>query len=152
MTTKALLLVFFMLVATPFMAIADETDALKKKIVLDQKRLVIMENMEFSENEAKGFWPLYDKYQEELFLVNQRAAKLIVAYASVYQTLADDQALKIVDEHFGIRSDRQKIMQEFAGDLKKILSGKRVFRYLQVENKIEAIARFELARGIPLAQ
>ena len=152
MFVKSFLVIVVILVITPFTALADEADELKKKIVLDQKRLVVMQNMEFTEDEGKAFWPLFDKSQERLFQVNQRAATLIIAYASAYQTLTDEQALKIVDEYFEIRSERQKIMQAFTGELENVLSGKRVFRYLQVENKLEAIARFELSRGIPLAQ
>ncbi len=43
-------------------------------------------------------------------------------------------------------------MKKFTLDLEKVLPGKKVFRYLQVENKLEAIGRYELAKEIPLAQ
>jgi hypothetical protein len=66
--------------------------------------------------------------------------------------MTDDQAKKIIDEYFDIREQRLDIMKRYARDLKKVLPPKRLFRYLQVENKLEAIARYELARGIPLAQ
>jgi hypothetical protein len=51
-----------------------------------------------------------------------------------------------------IRDDRQMAMKKFTLDLEKVLPGKKVFRYLQVENKLEAIGRYELAKEIPLAQ
>jgi hypothetical protein len=87
-----------------------------------------------------------------LFEANQRAAKLIVAYASVYQTLTDDQAAKIVAEYFDIQKSRTAILDRSMQKLAKGLPAKKVFRYLQVENKLEAIARYELAKKIPLAQ
>jgi hypothetical protein len=139
-------------VLLPALAQANEAAVLKKKIMFDQKKLIVMENMEFSDNEAKFFWPIYNKLQEELFQVNQRAAKIIVAYAAVYQTLTDEQAAKIVDEYFDIQKKRLGILDKYMQQLSKGLSAKRVFRYLQVENKLEAIARFELAKEIPLAK
>ena len=78
---------------------------LKKKIIFDQKKLVVMENMEFTVEEGKAFWPVYEKHQEELFQVSQRGATLILAYASVYQSLTDEQATKIIDEYYDIQDD-----------------------------------------------
>jgi hypothetical protein len=36
--------------------------------------------------------------------------------------------------------------------LSKVLPQKKVLRYLQIENKIRAIVKYELAAGVPLAQ
>jgi hypothetical protein len=151
MRIKTVLLTFMLLVA-PVLVFADEALDLKKKIMFDQKRLVVMENMEFTEEEATAFWPVYEKHQEELFQVNQRAAKLILAYASVYQTLTDEQAVKLVDEYYDIQDDRLAVMKKMAVDVGKVLPGKKAFRYLQVEAKLSAIGRFELAKEIPLAR
>ena len=151
MRIKTILLTLMLLVA-PVLALADEALDLKKKIMFDQKRLVVMENMEFTEQEAAAFWPVYDKHQEELFQINQRGAKLILAYASVYQTLTDEQAVKLVDEYYDIQDDRLTVMKKMAVDVGKVLPGKKAFRYLQVEAKLSAIGRYELAKEIPLAR
>lgn len=151
MRIKSVLLTILLL-ALPFVALADEALDLKKKIIFDQKKLVVMENMEFTAEEAKAFWPIYEKHQEELFQVNQRGAKLILAYASVFQTLTDDQATKIIDEYYDIQDDRIAVLKKMAVDVGKVLPGKKAFRYLQVESKLMAIARYELAKEIPLAE
>ena len=140
MRIKTILLTLMLLVA-PVLALADEALDLKKKIMFDQKRLVVMENMEFTEEEAAAFWPVYEKHQEELFQINQRGAKLILAYASVYQTLTDEQAVKLVDEYYDIQDDRLTVMKKMAVDVGKVLPGKKAFRYLQVESKLSAIGR-----------
>jgi hypothetical protein len=151
MRIKTILLTILLL-AVPFFALADEALDLKKKIMFDQKRLIIMENMDFTEAEAKAFWPVYEKHQEELFQVSQRGATLILAYASVYQSLTDEQATKLIDEYYDVQDDRLAVMKKMAVDVGKVLPGKKAFRYMQVESKLTAIARYELAKGIPLAQ
>jgi len=151
MRIKSVLLTILLL-AIPFVALADEALDLKKKIIFDQKKLIVMENMEFTESEAKAFWPVYEKHQEKLFQVNQRGARLILAYASAFQTLTDDQATKIIDEYYDIQDDRIAAQKKMAVDVGKALPGKKAFRYLQVESKLMAIARYELAKEIPLAQ
>ncbi len=111
-----------------------------------------MENMDLTEAEAKAFWPVYEKHQEELFQVNQRGAVLILAYASVYQSLTDEQATKLIDEYYDVQDDRLIAMKKMVADVGKALPGKKDFRYMQVESKLTAIARYEFAKGIPLAQ
>ena len=151
MRIKSILRTILLLVVQTF-ALAEEAMDLKKQIIFDQKRLIVMENMDFTEQEAEAFWPIYDKHQEELFQVNQRGAKLILAYASVYQTLTDEQAVKIIDEYYDVQDERLVVMKKMAVDMGKVLPGKKAFRYIQVENKLNAIARYELVKGIPLAQ
>ena len=148
------LVVFLLCIALslPILARADEVAELKKKLMFDQKKLIVLQNMEFTADEGKFFWPVYKDLQKELFQANQRAAKLIVAYASVYQTMTDEQAAKIVAEYFDIQKSRTDILDKYMQKLAEGLPAKKVFRYLQVENKLEAIARYELAKEIPLAQ
>jgi len=56
-----------------------------------------MENMEFKEAEAKGFWLVYEQYQKKLFQNSQLFGQLIVSYATNYQSLTDEKALEIID-------------------------------------------------------
>ncbi len=149
---KLIVFLVCIVISLPMIARADEVAGLKKKIMFDQKKLIVMQNMEFTADEGKFFWPVYNDLQNELFQVDQQAAKLIVAYASAYQTLTDDQAANIVTEYFDIQKSRTAILDRHMQKLAKGLPAKKVFRYLQVENKLEAIARYELAKEIPLAQ
>ena len=154
MTTGKKLCAFlvFICIFLPLLAQAKESDKLKKQIIFDQKKLVVMKNMEFTQEEEKFFWPVFEEFQEKLFQVNERAAKLIIAYASSYKSLTDDQAAIIVGEYFDIQKSRLKILDKYALKLAEGLPAKKVFRYLQVENKIDAGVRYELAKNIPLAE
>ena len=141
-----------LMLAIPFLSLAEDSNQLRKEIMMDQKRLIIMDNMELTEDESQAFWPVYEKHQEELFQVNQRGAKLILAYAAAYQTLTDEQAVKLIDEYYDIQDERLKVMKKMASDVGKVLPGKKAFRYMQIESKLSAIGRYELAKAIPLAQ
>ncbi len=146
----ACLVCIFMLL--PALVVADDAGNLRKKIMFDQKKLIVMENMEFTDEEGKFFWPTFDNMQEELFQVSQRTAKLILAYASSYQTLTDEQAALIIDEFYDVKKTRLSILEKYTDKLAKGLPAKKVFRYLQVENKLDTIASYEISKEIPLAQ
>ena len=61
----------------------DNMQILRDKIKAD-KKLVVAANMDLTESEAKGFWPVYEKYQKDLTSINQRIGKLIESYAADY--------------------------------------------------------------------
>ena len=150
--TRVTALIICLVLGLPMLALSNEAGELRKQIIFAQKKLVVIENMEFTEEEKTAFWPVYQKFQEELFPLTQRTAELILAYASVFQSLTDDQAAIIVEEYLTIQDSRQKTMRKYFKQFKKILPAKKVFRYLQIENKITAAGRYELAQEIPLAK
>ena len=51
--------------------------------------------MAFTPAEADVFWPVYDKFQEKLFLNRIALVKLIGQFASSYEGLTDEEALNL---------------------------------------------------------
>ena len=132
---------------------ADNMQILREKVKAD-KKLLVAANMELTESESKGFWPVYEDYQKDLAAINQRIAKLIESYATDYRanTLTDEKAKKLVDELIAIEQAETGLKASYVPKLSKVLPQKKVARYLQIENKIRAVVKYELAAGVPLAQ
>jgi len=130
---------------------ADNMQILRDKIKAD-KKLLVSSNMELTESEAKGFWPIYDEYQKELQKINQRMAKVLESYAddNRSKSLTDDKAKKLIDEAVSVEQAEANIKSTFAPKLSKVLPVKKVVRYLQIENKIRAVVRYDIAQGVPL--
>ena len=128
-------------------------DILKEKVKAD-KKLLVAGNMSLTDAEAKNFWPLYDGYQKELDQINQRLIATIKAYADAYNAgkgeLSNDQAKKLLGEALAVEESEVKLRQSYADKFGKVLPPTKVARYLQIENKIRAIVKFELASQIPL--
>src|SRR6187200_3616199 len=91
-------------------AFADQTAAdptaadtnmeiLKQKLKAD-KKLLVANNMELSDAEAKKFWPLYDAYQKDLEQVNQKLGQTIRDYAEAFNKgpVQDNTAKKLLNE------------------------------------------------------
>ena len=128
-------------------------EILKEKIKAD-KKLVVASNMNLTDAEAKSFWPLYDGYQKELGQINERLIATIKAYADAYNEgkgeISNDVAKKLLGEALAVEESELKLRQSYAAKLDKVLPGTKVVRYLQIENKIRALVKFELAAQIPL--
>jgi hypothetical protein len=124
---------------------------LRDKVKAD-KKLVVAANMNLNEAEGKAFWPIYDDYQKELQGLNDRLAAAIVGYADAYNknTLTDEMATSLTNAALSIDQDEVTMRKTYAARLKGVLPGKKVARYLQIENKIRALVRYEMADNIPL--
>jgi len=132
---------------------ADTMQVLREKMKAD-KKLVVATNMELTESEAKGFWPVYEEYQKDLATINQRTTKFIESYAADYRakTLADEKARKLIDEFVAIEQAEAWLKVSYVPKLSKVLPPRKVARYLQVENKIRALVKYQFAERVPLVE
>jgi len=130
---------------------ADNMQILIEKVRAD-KKLLVSENMQLTEAEAKAFWPVYDQYQDELFLLRSRTVKLINDFADAYEKMTNETAKKLMDEYIAIETLGPKLRQAYLPKFRKVLPEVKVVRYYQIENKIQAALFYELAKSIPLAK
>ena len=145
---------FVVVLAQVFSVSAQEKPADNMQVVLEKiradKKLLVAENMQLTEAEAKAFWPVYDQYQNELFLLRSRTAKLIKDYIDAYEKMNNDTAKKLLDELVSIEALGPKLRQTYLPKFRKVLPEIKVVRYYQIENKINAALMYELAANIPL--
>ena len=130
---------------------ADNMQILLEKVRAD-KKLLVSENMQLTEAEAKAFWPVYDQYQDELFLLRTRTVKLIKDYVDAYDKMTSDTARKLLDEYMAIEALGPKLRQAYLPKFRQVLPEMKVARYYQIENKIQAAVMYELAQKIPLVE
>ena len=144
-------------IASPVFA-ADTAAETNMQILLDKvkadKKLIVAKNMELTDAESKAFWPIYDAYQKDLAKLNQRVLKMIESYAQAYNSgaMTDKQAQPLINESLAIEGSEAAMRKSYAAKLEKVLPAKKVARYLQIENKIRAAIRYEMAAHIPLVE
>jgi hypothetical protein len=126
-------------------------DILLQKVKAD-KKLLVASNMGLSEEEGKKFWPLYGEYQKELEHLNHSLGKTIKEYADAFNKgpLSNDQAKKLMDEAIAVEQAEVKLKRTYVDKIGKVLPAAKTARYMQIENKIRALLKAELAKEIPL--
>ena len=132
---------------------ADDMQILRDKLRAD-KKVVVAANMELTESEAQGFWPLYDQYQKDLQKLNQRIANVLESYAADFRSksLTDAKAKQLIAEAVAIEQAEAQLKSTYAPQLSKVLPVRKVARYLQIENKIRAVVKYDIASGVPLVR
>ena len=153
MPAARLLLALFLVLA-PAVGRAGEADDANLDILRDtiraNKKALVAANLTLSDEEAAKFWPLYDEYQKKLTAVNDRLVALIKDYTTSFSSMADDHALKLAEDYLSVEEDRVKVRREYLPQFAKILPGRKVARFLQIENKMDAVVRYDLAEEIPV--
>ena len=132
---------------------ADNMQILREKIKAD-KKLLVATNMELTEAEAKNFWPIYEDYQKDLQKINERLIQALQSYAADYKnkSMTNEKAKKLTDEYLSIEQAEVKLKSSSVPKLSKALPATKVARYLQIENKIRAVIKYDLAATVPLVQ
>ena len=123
----------------------------KQKIKAD-KKLVISQNLKLTDAEGTAFWPVYDAYQKDLQQINQRVGAVVTAYANAYNKgpVTDDVAKGLLNEALAVDDAEAKLKASYAPKILAALPATKAARYIQIENKIRAVVRYELASAIPL--
>ncbi len=113
---------------------------------------IIKEEMRFTEDEAAAFWPVYDEYQSDLTEVRNRYADLLTTYSDAYRagTVSEEFAEQLIDDYLDIQDDLIKIKRKYLGTFRNALPVRKVTRFYQLENKIDAELKARLALVVPL--
>lgn len=132
---------------------SSNMEILRQKMKAD-KKLVVAENMQLSDAEAKAFWPIYDAYQKDLDQINARLGQVITTYAEAYRkgAIPNDVASKLLDEALAIEEAETTLKRTYVPRFNKALPAAKTVRFMQIENKIRALVNVELADNIPLVK
>ena len=147
-------LLLFVFAAAP--AGAGEADEASMEILRDtlrsNKKALVAVNLALSDEEARAFWPVYDRYQAELTVVGDRLLQVIEDYTRTFGSTTDAQARKLVDDYLVIQRDRVELRHSYVEPFAEALPGRKLMRFYQIENKIDAVMRHELAASIPVIE
>ncbi len=132
---------------------ASNMEILRDKLKAD-KKLLVAENLGLTDAESQKFWPIYEEYQTELEAINQRLGGVIDAYATEYNamSLTDEKAKTLMGEALSIEEAEIALKRKCLASLDGAIPAMKAVRYLQMENKIRALIRFDLAANIPLVE
>ena len=117
-----------------------------------RRQTVVTAVMDLAPKEAEVFWPLYREYRLEMSKVGDRVAKLLVQYAEQYDTLTDAQAANILKEWLNVERAKTSVKSKYVSQFQKILPARKVMRFFQADNKLDAVLSAQLASVVPLAR
>jgi hypothetical protein len=163
MSKRAILLGLTLALATPLLARAqaaktppkDDLDALvalARKDLRASKADVLGKAMKLDATQAATFWPLYKQYEAERQAVGDERLGVIQDFAEHFDSMNDAKAKGLLERSFAIEDKRLAVEKKYKDEMLKVLPGKLVARFFQVDHRINNLIDLQLSSQIPLVQ
>ena len=152
---KLLIVVFITLGLAASLPVAAQTEpdtAVTAAVLQVEKQAIVENTMELTSTQAEAFWPLYLEYEAARRVISDRMVKLIDTYLAQYDQLTNAHAERVLADYLAIEEDRLKLKKKYIKKFRKVLTSRMTARFFQLENKLEAMTRAELATEIPLVR
>lgn len=148
---KNVLIIIFILSAMVFAQDTSYLEVLKSDINT-QRRALITAAMDFTEEEAQKFWPIYKEYEIEYDKMMDKKIDLIKSYAESYENMGEEVAQQIAEKSFEIDKEElalsEKYFKKYSGDL----GVRRSVKLQMVLNRIELMINLQKASNIPVLE
>jgi Spy/CpxP family protein refolding chaperone len=120
--------------------------------IQSDRRGIVARSMDLTPEEKKKFWPLYEQFERELAVPQASLNRAVLDYIAAEGTLTDANAKRITEQMLTAVRDEARLHDKHYRQLLKVLPARKATRYIQIENKMQAVVRYEAAKTFPLVQ
>lgn len=125
-----------------------------RKLLQEHRKAMISFDVGLTDEEEKKFWPVYDSYRRAILKANDEYVRVIVEFSKAQKSgkLTDKKALELAKRALRLRQERVGIKKDFIKEFSKVLPGKKVARFYQVDHRLDIADDIEIADTVPLAR
>ncbi len=127
----------------------DAVEALRSDLRTDRK-VIIAEQMNFTDRESEAFWPIYREYRAEAEKVSDGVVKLILEYGDLYPQVPEEKAKQMLKQYAKAEANLLSIKTKYLKKFGTVLPASKVFRFAQLDNRLDLGIRVGMASAIPL--
>ncbi len=127
----------------------DAVEVLRSDLKADRKAF-IAENLALTPEESEKFWPIYRDYRTEVDRIADGIVKLVLEYADLYPNLPEEKASELLKSYTTAETKLVAVRTKYLKKLKAALPAAKVFRFAQLDNRLDLGVRVGLAAAIPV--
>jgi hypothetical protein len=153
-TKTTILALLVLLLAIPVAAVEVEEASLDTLVdaIQANRRAMVEASLNLSDEQAAAFWPIYDRYEGERVQVGVRLATVIQSYIDNFEVMNDETAKDLLEEALTVERDREDVRQRFLKVFANAVPYTTILRFYQIESKMDAVLRYDLASTIPVVR
>jgi len=110
---------------------------------------IITTAMDFSDEDAAAFWPIYRKYEYERSALDDRRVAVIKRYAAKYPNLTDADAKAVAEEMFDCDARLAALKKTYFKKFNKELPAFTVTKFFQLEHRIDLLTDMQVESSLP---
>jgi hypothetical protein len=130
----------------------DEDIKLFRKDLRSLRKQIIAANMVLSDKEAEQFWPLFERYTQELVAKQDEKYALLKQYAQDYLTMTDVEAETYIRGRASVDQAILQVRLKYFPLFRKVLSGKSTALFFQLDWRLGLIMDLQLASQTPVIE
>ena len=131
--------------------IRPNLDADKLQYILSTERKQVFErNMNLNEQQSEVFWGVYHRYEKEKEQLEVNRLRLLGTYIEKYDTLTNDDILKIVKRSGENQRADLALRQKYFHIYSKKLDPIAAARFLQLDDIVGMVTRLAILGNLPL--
>jgi len=120
--------------------------------VKTKKTAIFTEIMQFNDQQAAKFWPIYNEYDIELQKLNDQKLAGIQEYAKNYGNMTDEKADELATLALELENKRNSLKKAYYEKVREQLGGIIAARFLQVENQLLMVIDLQIASSLPIVE
>jgi hypothetical protein len=151
----AIALVAFALAGTRPAAAQDPIDEdikLFRRDLRSMRKQLIAANMNLSDKEAEQFWPVFERYTQELVAKQDDKYALLKEYTQDYLTMTDAEAEKYIRGRASVDQAILEVRLKYFPLFRKVLSVKSTALFFQLDWRLGLIMDLQLASQTPVIE
>jgi len=130
----------------------DTDIALLRSDIQAQKNDIIAHSMQFTDAQAKAFWPLYRDYSHQQQVIGDQRVSIIKDYASQYATMDDAKAEVLMDRWLNYDEAKTKLRSTYYPQFRDAVGAKQAVKFFQIDQRLNMLVDLKLASEIPIVQ
>ncbi|MFK7795110.1 MAG: hypothetical protein AB8B89_07175 [Gammaproteobacteria bacterium] len=135
---------------------ASHADDLEiSRIELEAKKKVhISKSLDLTPEQSAPFWDIYTDYEKASGKITKEAFDLIRKFSDGYKnnSISEQSATNMLATYFRLEGQRLQLKQQYYTLFQKVIPAKKVFRFFQIDNKVDSLIRCDIAKKLPLIE
>ncbi len=123
-----------------------------REIIQTKRKAIVMQNLGLSPAESEKFWVVYNSYRDDMKDTGDQYIEVIKRYAKERNagTLNDNNSRKLLRDWLAVEKRWVDVKEKYVPRFSKVIPSTKVLRFYQIDNKLDAEIKGQLAREIPL--
>jgi len=125
----------------------DQDIQLLKSNIRSQKKQIVAANMDLTDAEAEKFWPVYNRYADDVAKIYYTKIALFREYLESYDSMSGEQAESYLRRRAAVEEDIMQVRLKYLPEFRKVLTGRETALFYQIDWRLDLMINLQLAQA-----
>ena len=125
----------------------DQDIELLKSNIRSQKKQIVAANLDLTDAESEKFWPVYNRYAEDLAKIYDNKIALFQEYLENHDSMSGDQAESYLRRRAAVEEDMMQVRLKYLPEFRKVLTGRKTALFYQIDWRLDLMINLQLAQA-----